>query len=69
MDAASADVLKNLEQSNFISSLDPYEERGWGGVALENYRFPWARAFGIGLDIRLGDFTAPHKAVLGFYYQ
>ncbi len=69
MDAASADVLKNLEQSNFISSLDPYEERGWGGVALENYRFPWDRAFEIGMDIRLGDFTEPHKAVLGFYYQ
>ena len=62
-------MLKNLEQSNFISSLDPYEERGWGGVALENYRFPWDRAFETGMGIRLGDFTEPHKAVLGFYYQ
>ena len=69
MDAASADVLKNLEQSNFISSLDPYEERGWGGVALENYRFPWDRAFEIGMDLEIGDFTQPHKSVLGIYYK
>ncbi len=39
-----ASVVKNLERSNFISSLEPYAERGWGGIALENYRFPWDRA-------------------------
>jgi hypothetical protein len=54
-------VIENLEQSNFISSLDPYEETGWGIVALENYRFPWDRAFEIGMDIKLGEFTKPHK--------
>jgi hypothetical protein len=54
-------VIKNLEKSSFISSLDPYEETGWGGIALENYRFPWDRAFEIGMDIKLGEFTEPHK--------
>ena len=69
MDDAAADVLRNLERSNFISSLEPYGERGWGGVALENYRFPWDRAFEIGMDIRLGDFTEPHRRFGGIYYQ
>ena len=69
MDAAAADVVRNLERSNFISSLEPYAERGWGGVALENYRFPWDRAFEIGMDIQLGAFTEPHRRVLGFCYQ
>ncbi len=72
MAAATADVIENLERSNFISALPSageYAERGWGGVELTNYRFPWDRAFEIGMDIRLGDFTEPHKQVLGIYYQ
>lgn len=69
MAKSAADVVKNLERSNFISSLEPYEERGWGGIALENYCFPWDRAFEIGMDIKLGDFTEPHKQVAGVYYQ
>lgn len=69
MVAATADVIENLERSNFISALEPYTERGWGGVELTNYRFPWDRAFEIGLDIQLGEFTEPHKQVLGIYYQ
>ena len=69
MEAAAAPVIANLERSNFIASLDPYEERGWGGVELTNYRFPWDRAFEIGMDIRLGEFTEPHESVLGVYYK
>lgn len=69
MEQATEAVVKNLERSNFISSLAPYEERGWGSVALSNYRFPWDRAFEIGMDIDLGDFTKPHKSVLGVYYK
>lgn len=69
MDAAAAPVLDNLRRSNLIASLDPYTETGWGGIALENYRFPWDRAFEIGMDIRLGVFTAPHERVLGLYYR
>ena len=69
MDAATADVVENLEHSNFISDLESYTERGWGGVELTNYRFPWDRAFEIGMDIRLGEFTQPHEKILGFYYQ
>lgn len=72
MAEATADVIENLERSNFISALPStreYAERGWGGVELTNYRFPWDRAFEIGMDILLGDFTEPHKQVLGIYYQ
>ena len=70
MAAATANVIANLERSNFISDLAPsYAERGWGGIVLENYRFPWDRAFEIGMDIRLGAFTEPHESVLGLYYQ
>ena len=70
MAEATAPVIENLERSNFISGLAPnYAERGWGGIALENYRFPWDRAFEIGMDIKLGEFTEPHEQILGVYYQ
>ena len=72
MEAAAAPVIANLERSNFISALPPtreYAERGWGGVELTGYCFPWDRAFEIGMDIRLGDFTEPHESVLGIYYR
>ena len=49
-------AIKNLERSRLIMSLEPYAEKNWGGIALENYRFPWDRAFEIGMDIRLGEF-------------
>ena len=49
-------AIKNLERSRLITSLEPYAEKNWGGIALENYRFPWDRAFEIGMDIRLGEF-------------
>ncbi len=72
MDGVTAAVVENLERSNFISALpsrQPYAERGWGGIQLTNYRFPWDRAFEIGMDIRLGAFTEPHKEMFGIYYQ
>ena len=72
MAAAVAPVIENLERSNFISSLSAtreYAERGWGGVELTGYGFPWDRAFEIGVDIQLGEFTEPHERVLGVYYQ
>ena len=72
MAETTAGVIENLERSNFISALPStreYAERGWGGVELVNYRFPWDRAFEIGMDILLGEFTEPHKQVLGIYYQ
>lgn len=55
MEQETAAVIKNLERSSLITSLEPYGEKHWGGVALENYRFPWDRAFEIGMDIRLGE--------------
>ena len=60
MERETAKVIRNLERSCFLSRLDGEsggsEECRWGGVALENYRFPWDRAFEIGMDIRLGEF-------------
>ena len=56
MEKETAPVIRNLERSSFLSSLEPAEKKHWGGVALENYRFPWDRAFEIGMDIRLGEF-------------
>lgn len=57
MEKETAPVIRNLERSRFLSSLEEGpEEKHWGGVALENYRFPWDRAFEIGMDIRLGEF-------------
>ena len=69
MDEEAADEVRNLERSNFISSLKPYAERGWGGIELEDYRFPWDRAFEIGMDIRLGEFTEPHEKMLSWYVK
>ncbi len=72
MAVAVAPVIENLERSNFISSLSStreYAERGWGGVELTGYGFPWDRAFEISMEIRLGAFTEPHKALLGIYYK
>lgn len=76
MDEAVTDVVRNLERSNLLTSLKPsipsqppYEEKGWGGISLRNYHFPWDRAFEIGMEIRAGDLTEPHKKALGIYYQ
>ncbi len=76
MDKASASVVKNLERSNLLTSLKPsddsaasWTERGWGGLELRGYTFPWDRAFEIDMEIYLGDFSDPHKNVLGIYYQ
>ena len=73
MEAAARSVVKNLERSNCIVSLDRSAENGglagWGSVTLSNYRFPWDLAFEIGMDLEIGDFTQPHKSVLGIYYK
>ena len=73
MTEETAAVIKNLERSNFIRALavngGEYAERGWGGIALDNYRFPWDRAFEMSMDIHLGEFTEPHKSLLGIYYK
>ena len=72
MTAETAPVIENLEHSNFISaysSRQPYAELGWGSITLDNYRFPWDRAFEINMDIQLGDFTQPHQQFLGIYYR
>ena len=72
MAEAAAPVIENLERSNFITALpsaQAYTERGWGGIALTDYCFPWDRAFEIGMEIQLGAFTEPHESVLGIYYQ
>ena len=67
MAEATKPVLRNLERSNFLTGPE-HTERGWGGIALENYRFPWDRAFEIGMDIRLGENHRPPSAILRFLY-
>lgn len=69
MEESTRAVLRNLERSNLIASLEPYAELGWGRVTLSDYRFPWDRAFEIGMDMQVGEMTAPHKSIFGIYYQ
>ena len=61
MEKSARKVLKNLEHSKLIVSLNRSAgncaEVKWGKIELENYRFPWDRAFEIGMNIRLGEFT------------
>ena len=63
MATATSNVIQNLEHSNFISSLSPYSLRGWGNIVLDNYRFPWDRAFEIGMDIHLDAFTEAQETI------
>lgn len=67
MEEETESVIENLEQSNFIASLEPYSERGWGGIELENYRFPWSRTFELTMDVMAGRSTEPHENILGIY--
>lgn len=68
MEAAAADVVKNLERSNLLVSLDG-TLAGWGEITLSNYRFPWDRAFEISMDLQIGSMTRPHKRLLGIYIR
>ncbi|MGM9592163.1 MAG: DUF4127 family protein [Oscillospiraceae bacterium] len=67
MEEETGNVIENLERSNFIASLEPYSERGWGGIELENYRFPWSRTFEMTMDVMAGRSTEPHENILGIY--
>ena len=67
MEEETESVIANLEHSNFISSLEPYSERGWGGIELENYRFPWSRTFEMTMDVMTGSSSEPHESILGIY--
>ncbi len=67
MEEETGSVIENLERSNFIASLEPYSERGWGGIELENYRFPWSRTFEMTMDVMAGRSTEPHENILGIY--
>lgn len=72
MEECTKPVIRNLESSNMAVVPDPApsgDRIGWGSVLLGNYRFPWDRAFEIGMEIRLGDFTEPHESFLGVYYK
>ena len=72
MEECTKPVIRNLESSNMAVVPDPAptgDRIGWGSVLLGNYRFPWDRAFEISMEIRLGAFTEPHKALLGIYYK
>ena len=60
-------VLKNLERSNLITSLEEFTASrgtegiaGWGEVHLSNWRFPWQRVFEVRMDLSLGSLTKPN---------
>ncbi len=70
MEECTKPVIRNLESSNMavVPHPAPTGDRiGWGSVLLGNYRFPWDRAFEIGMDIELGAFTAQHKGTYEMY--
>ena len=60
-------VLKNLEKSNLITSLEEFAASGgtegiagWGKIQLSNWRFPWQRVFEVRMDLSLGSLTKPN---------
>ncbi len=55
LDKLTPKLIKNLTGSNMITSLEPYEEAGWGGVEIDNYRFPWHRTFELTFDVKVGN--------------
>lgn len=55
MAKAASPVVKNLEKSSFISSLDGYELSEWENVELSGFNFPWNRAFEIRMDVLIGN--------------
>ncbi len=69
MDERVPTLIESLESSNFISSLSPYTERGWGGVEMSGLRLPWYRTFEITFELKVGKSTDPHENVLGVYYK
>lgn len=69
MEELVPEVLEKLQRCNFISSLAPYTESGWGGITIENYRLPWYRIIEVAFDIEVGKATQPHKSVFGIYYK
>ncbi len=69
MDERVPKLIESLESSNFISSLSPYSERGWGGVEISDLHLPWYRTFEITFELKVGKSTDPHENVLGVYYK
>ncbi len=66
MEAAAAAVLKNFSHSNLLTSPNG-DTAGWGSISLENWSFPWNRAFEVRMDIQCGTLTAPHRKLLFFW--
>lgn len=60
MDDLTPEVMDNLRESNFITSLEPYAEAGWGGIELTDYRFPWHRTFELAFNVNVGNATEVH---------
>ena len=61
MAASTKAVLKNLSQSNLITSLEEFDASGgteglmgWGKISLVNWRFPWQRVFEVRMDMTIG---------------
>ena len=44
-------IINNLKNSNFISNINNYEEKGVSSISVSNYRFPWNRTFEMRFDV------------------
>ena len=68
MKKAVKNVVKNLEGSRYIVSLDQSAEDGgladWGDITLSNYQFPWDRAFEISMDLEI---TEPRGGIFQIF--
>ncbi|MDO4816306.1 MAG: DUF4127 family protein [Bacillota bacterium] len=60
MEELAPEVLDNLRSSNFICSLAPYTEAGWGGIELTDYCFNWHRTFEFDFNVYVGNATDLH---------
>ena len=53
MKKSAAPVIRNLENSEYISSLSDYNTESWGEIELRDFNFPWNRAFEIRMKISI----------------
>ncbi|QNL44452.1 DUF4127 family protein [Oscillibacter hominis] len=67
LDEACADLILNLNHSNLITSLSPYETAGLSGIGIGAVTLPWQRVFELRMELTVGPFVTPHRKFLFFY--
>lgn len=51
MDELSRPIVRNLEGSRLVSTLEPSATSRWWDISLSDYDFPWSRTFEISMKI------------------